>query len=135
MRRKIKINMKRAISIALCMAMMTTFTVRKSIGAEEITTEEITEYTIFFNENTSNLYSDKTEKMTVTTTQNQNKETEIKTKEEEIEYYNTILENVENLFTNGSFNTSNLENIEYMFKGCSSLIELNLILKQTNSRI
>ena len=121
----------------------------------KVITEEITEYTIFFNENTSNLYSDKTEKMTVTTTQNQNKETEIKTKEEETEYtvvtnhnssniendeiietekmtftttqnqnkeieiktkeeeivyYNTILENVENLFTNGSFNTSNLDN-------------------------
>ena len=65
----------------------------------KITTEEITEYTIITNEN--NIDIDKTEKMTVTTTQNQNKETEIKTKEEETEY--TIVTNQ---------NTSNIDNNE-----------------------
>ena len=73
---------------------------------------------MFTNESydTSNLDSSKdeiieTEKMTVTftTIQNQKKETIIKTKEEETVYYNTLLENVENMFINGSYNTFNLD--------------------------
>ena len=93
----------------------------KNTEIKNNTTEEVTEYydTIITNENydTSKLDSDKDEiqeieRVTVTfiPIENQNKETKMKTKEEEIEYYNTILVYVENLFTNGSFNTSNLDN-------------------------
>ena len=39
-----------------------------------------------------------------------NKETIINTKEEEIEYYDTILKNLENTFTNEKYNTSQLDN-------------------------
>ena len=57
-----------------------------------------------------------------TTTQNQNTERVISTKEQKIEYYDTILKNIENTYTNKIYDTSKLD------KGKDDLIEIEKMI-------